>query len=221
MKVPLVFIPGLGADSRLFLRQKKAFKRCLCASWLEPKKKETLANYAHRWAKLLKLKSGCYLAGVSFGGMVALEMARWVKPRAVILIGSCRSPSSIPLSLRIAGLLPTWPRVSKKLCRVFPITSGYFLGAKTKSQRDLLIRMFLETPNGFAKWTVEAIQGWKGYRGERTRVYHIHGGKDHLIPLRRVQPDEVVLDGGHLISLTHPREVNGFIRQCLQRRTPK
>jgi pimeloyl-ACP methyl ester carboxylesterase len=213
MKAPLVFIPGLGADPRLFSHQKKAFKNCLCPSWLAPEEQETLTNYARRWAKHLKLKPGCCLAGVSFGGMVALEMSRWVKPRAVILIGSCRSPASIPLSLRIAGRLPTWPWLSKRLCRIFPVTSGYFLGAKTNVQRDLLIGMFLETPNRFAKWTVQAIQGWKGFQADGTRVYHIHGEKDHLIPLRRVRPDEIIRGGGHLINLTYPQEVNRFIRK--------
>ncbi len=185
--------------------------------WLAPRKDESLARYAQRWARQLKLKPGCVLAGVSFGGMVVLEMAQWVSPKAVLLIGSCRSPASIPFHLKWAGSLPAWPCFSKRPCRVFPITGGYFLGAKTSSQRGLLIQMFLETPSNFAKWTVEAIFGWEGCVPTGTRVYHIHGEKDHLIPLKGVKPDRVVRGGGHLINLTHPGEVNKFIQECLRK----
>jgi pimeloyl-ACP methyl ester carboxylesterase len=212
---PLIFLPGLGADARPFRHQKKVFKHFRCPPWLEPKTRESLAGYARRWAGVLNLKPKAVLVGVSFGGMVAQEMARWVKPSAVILIGSCRSCESIPKSLKAAAMIPDWPQTAKILCRVFPEISGRFLGARTKEEGDLLRRMFLETPNDFARWTVQSIFQWKGVPKVQRRVTHIHGAKDHLIPLRRVQPDEVVREGGHLICLTHPMEVNRFIQKTI------
>ncbi|GEM_PF-78611 len=215
-KSSLFFIPGLGADRRLFLHQQKAFQNSFFPSWLPPNKDESLANYAERWVRQLKLKRGCSLVGVSFGGMVIQEMARWVEPKCVVLISSCRTPASIPLYLRMAGTFPTWSHLSKGLCRVLPKSSGRFLGAETPDQRDLLIRMFLETPDEFAEWTVKAIRHWKGCEMKSVKIQHIHGEKDHLIPVGRVQPDKVIPGGGHLINLTHSEEVNGFIRKCLQ-----
>lgn len=217
MKYRLIFLPGLGADSRLFAHQQKAFKNSVAPPWLIPSRGESLASYARGWAKKLKLKPGCFLAGVSFGGMVAQEMARWVRPQAVILISSCRSSANIPFYLKMAGSLLTWPRFSKGLCRIFPEMSGRFLGARTPQQRDLLIRMFMETPNDFAKWTVNVIRRWGGCEPAGARIYHIHGEKDHLIPLRSVKPDQVIPGGGHLINLTHPGEVNKFIQECLRK----
>ncbi len=213
----MVFIPGLGADKRLFHPQRKAFPHSMAPDWIAPLEKETLAHYARRWVKRLRLKPGCILVGVSFGGMIAQEMARWVNPGAVVLVGSCRSPASIPFPLRMAGSLPTWPRLSKWFCGILPEISGHFLGAKTPDQRDLLIRMFLDTPDAFAKWTVAAIRGWKGCGLDGTRVFHIHGEKDRLIPVRKVQPDSVIRGGGHLINLSHPTEVNAFIRRRLRK----
>lgn len=216
MKTKIVFLPGLGADSRLFLYQRKAFKNVLTPPWLIPKSTETLTHYAKRWARELKLNRDYCLVGVSFGGMVAQEMARWVRPKAVLLVGSCRSARSVPFYLRLAGSSPGWPRLSKALCKFFPVISGSFLGARTAAQRDLLIRMFLETPNDFAKWTVKAIRTWEGCDTGGTKILHIHGKNDHLIPIRGVQADRVIRDGGHLINLTHPKEVNEFIKECLR-----
>lgn len=215
MKPFIVFLPGLGEDQRLFFHQKKAFPHSLAPPWLLPQQNELLPHYARRWAKRLKLKPNCFLVGVSFGGMVALEMAKWVRPRAVILVGSCLSPESIPPYFRMAGSLPYWPQLAKRLCRIFPIPSSYFLGAKKLSQRHLVLRMFLESPDGFVQWTMEAIRNWEGFKGKGIRVRHIHGERDHLIPAGRVQADQVVRGGGHLINLTHPHEVNRFIRRCM------
>ncbi len=204
-------IPGLGADERLFYPQQAFFRNSITPHWRLPKNGETLEQYAERWAKDLRLQPGCALAGVSFGGMVALEMSRWVKTEAVFLIGSCRDPHSIPWGLRKAGLLPTWPWMSKGFTKAFPSTGAWLLGAKAVGERELLIRMFLETPDFFLRWTVRAIQGWGGYPGEHPWVHHIHGERDRLIPVRNVKPDQVIPGGGHLISLSHAGEVNRFI----------
>ncbi len=210
MKSPLVLIPGLGADKRLFRHQKRAFKQALTPSWLLPQKYESLSHYAQRWSGHLKLKPGGYLIGVSFGGMLALEMAKWVKPKAVLLISSCRNPSAIPWYLRMSGHIPSWPLISKTLAKIFPKRSGRFLGSKTKRQQDLLIQMLLETPDSFLRWTLHAILGWEGFKSDRLRVHHIHGECDHLIPVRNVEPDQCIRGGGHLINLTHSKEVNEF-----------
>jgi pimeloyl-ACP methyl ester carboxylesterase len=217
MATTLVFIPGLGADRRLFKYQKKNFKNSITPSWLLPKINESLSQYSRRWSSQLKLKSGCYLIGVSFGGMVALEMARWVKPKAVILIASCRDRSAVPWHLRMAGHITYWPIIAKILTRIFPSRSGRFLGAETKEQQDLLIRMLIETPDTFMRWTLHSIQCWNGVKGKEIKVYHIHGERDRLIPIRKVEPDRMVKGGGHLINLTHAKEVNVFIKEHLGR----
>jgi len=211
MKTQFVFIPGLGADSRLFEAQRKVFPNAVTPPWLAPLKDETLAHYARRWAQHLKLKKGCVLVGISFGGMVALEMAAWVRPQAVLLIGSCRHPSSVPWNLRFMGSFRVWPKLAKALARLNPSVRGWFLGVNKGDQLDLLMKMFRESPDDFLAWTVNAIRGWKGFDGKFSPVRQIHGRRDRLIPCRNVEPDEVIEDGGHTIILTHPEEVNSFI----------
>jgi pimeloyl-ACP methyl ester carboxylesterase len=213
MKSRIVFIPGLGADARLFRHQKSIFKNAITPPWLTPQKGESLSHYAQRWSQHLKLVPGCILVGVSFGGMVVLEMARWVKPKAVILIASCQGPASVPWLWRITGQLPAWPFIGKTLTKMFPGAGSRFLGAETKEQQDLLVRMLFETRDSFMRWTLRAIQGWDGFNSEDLRIYHIHGKRDHLIPIQGVEPNQVVKDGGHLINLTHAKEVNEFIKK--------
>jgi pimeloyl-ACP methyl ester carboxylesterase len=42
-------------------------------------------------------------------------------------------------------------------------------------------------------------------------VFQIHGRNDPVLSPRSTKADEIIPDAGHLISLTHPQQVNAFI----------
>jgi len=71
--------------------------------------------------------------------------------------------------------------------------------------------MFKQMDSRFMHWVLQAILRWNPTPPNGTRVWHIHGRRDWLIPVRRVEADEVISDGGHMINVTHARRVNAFI----------
>jgi len=71
--------------------------------------------------------------------------------------------------------------------------------------------MLAATPPSFIRWAANAIFSWPGVVDLPIPVRHIHGDRDHLIPLRRVAPDCVIPGAGHLLNLTHAAAVNDFI----------
>ena len=98
---PLVLLSGLAADARIFTPQKVAFPQLHCPAWLPPHHQESIDDYAKRLAA--KFDAGpCIIGGASFGGIVALHMAKHVDAQAVILIGSIKSPSQLPMYARCA-----------------------------------------------------------------------------------------------------------------------
>ena len=123
---PPVFylIPGLGADERVFqflrLRGEVHILR-----WLAPQNSaETLPHYAARLAAAVPPEQACWLVGVSFGGVLAMEVAQLRPLARVVLISSFVGPSELPWLgklARITGLyhvvppqlLPRLPRVAK------------------------------------------------------------------------------------------------------------
>jgi pimeloyl-ACP methyl ester carboxylesterase len=77
-----------------------------------------------------------------------------------------------------------------------------------------VLRQIADADPRVVRWSIDQV-----FRFEEVPldipVWHIHGDRDPLFPLRYVEPDEVVQGGGHLLPLTHPYEVNNFLRRAI------
>ncbi len=213
--VRLVLLPGLGADDRLLEPQRDEFPDLLVPPWIPPTKNESLAEYAGRMAATIPRATDVpmILGGVSFGGMLACEMVRHLTPRAVVLIASCRTPDGLRPACRVGRvLLPLVPlhawTIAKALANVvLKLRTGV-----PRERRELAVTMFREMDSRFMHWILHAILSWNPAPLDDIPVFHIHGGRDFVIPARRVAADAIVPDGGHLINVTHAAAVNAFLR---------
>jgi pimeloyl-ACP methyl ester carboxylesterase len=102
---PPVFylIPGLGADERVFqfLRLQGDVH---ILRWLPPEgSDEALPHYAARLASAVPVAQACWLVGVSFGGVLALEIAQLRPLARVVLVSSFVGPSELPWIGKLPG----------------------------------------------------------------------------------------------------------------------
>lgn len=223
--VRLVLLPGLGVDARFLHHQRAAFADLIVPEWLEPERRESLAHYAERLAAGVRagghLASGApvVVGGVSLGGMLALEMASHLEARAIVLIGGCREPGAINPLLRLgerAGRLLPSPVVSWSR-GLGPLVLGR--GGRVPLARDdrrLLAEMVSDVSVPLLRWGGRAIFEWPGAR-PTVPVHHVHGECDWVIPTSRLnpRPQRIVPGGAHVVNMSHPREVNGFLAECL------
>lgn len=215
MNPTFVLLPGLGANERLFRRHREVLPALIVPAWPKPAADDTLATFAARLAESIPQSDHLYLGGASFGGMVALELAALLRPRGVFLIGSCAGPESIsPLIRQLRALARALPvRAFQPRRWSLPLVLPKF-GRLGSEDRQLFLSMACGTPGAFLKWGVEALLSWRP-APVAVPIHHIHGSADRLIPLRLVRPERVVPGGGHLLSLTHPQEVNAFLAEVL------
>jgi pimeloyl-ACP methyl ester carboxylesterase len=216
-----ILLPGLGADARLLESQRAVLPQLEVPPWLPHREEETLAEYGRRMAQTIDPTGPFYLGGVSFGGMVAQEIARYLRPRAIILIASCRRGAAIAPHLkyfvRFADMFPD--RVFDAglgLSQAFASKFGKLLPA----DEALLGEMFAAVSARFVRWGIAAITEWPGVEQLDVPVVHIHGSDDEWIPLESVEPDQVIPGGGHLINLTHAAQVNAFLAERLRHHDP-
>ena len=212
----------MGADERLFEPQRQAGLEFESPSLIAARRSETLADYAARMRDAIDLAGPCVIGGVSFGGMLACEMGRICGARCVILIASCRNRNGLSRQYR---LLEWFSRlVPDPLIQRRAVVSGRVLSALERldeSQRQLVMQMSRDVAVPQLRRIARMILGWQAPARYPCPVYHIHGDADRIIPLRRVEPDEIIPGGGHLINMTHTEQVNGFITRCLKHSTPQ
>ncbi|MDZ7615877.1 MAG: alpha/beta hydrolase [Patescibacteria group bacterium] len=221
----LILLPGVGADARLFEPQREVFPDLVVPDWLPPEPEESLPHYGARMAEamapLFRNDGPAVLGGVSFGGMVAYEAARHVRPTVVVQIASCRSRHAVRALLRATRpvapvALPGLLRTAKMLS---PLALELLTHLKTK-QRDFFVAMFKEADSAFMKWALTAILAWEPCPPLDVPVRQIHGRRDLLLPVENVDADEIVATGGHLINMTHAAEVNAFIAKSIAETRP-
>jgi len=213
---PLILFSGLAADANVFVPQKIAFPQLVVPKWPTPEPGDTLDSYCDRLADDLRPHGDAIIGGASFGGIVALHVAQRLNPLAVLLIGSVRSPAELSRVARFS-------RPLKPLTRLIPVRFLQLCCAPIASKLARrcvphlcgLARQFCGSNPTVFKWSLARILDWTSTPTVECPVFHIHGGRDFVLPMRYTHPDTTVLGGGHVISLTHPTEVNDFIRSAM------
>ena len=110
------FISGLGADKRAFSFLDLSFCEPQFIEWIKPLEKESLKSYALRLRKQIPEEHPT-VVGVSFGGMLATEMAKEDKLMNVIIIASNKSSAEFPAYLRVGKYLPVYKWLPEKLIK--------------------------------------------------------------------------------------------------------
>jgi len=226
--IQLILVPGLGADRRMFAHQAAAFEQLVVPRWIEPRSGETLPEYAARFARSLTARSGAtgvpavrpdvplVLGGVSLGGMIAYEMAAHLDPAALVLIATCRTRWALARWRPLAPLARRLPRAAFHLAQwLSPVAARWFSRCPVEIGR-LGVEMFRDADPRFMNWALGAIFDWRPSPLPKVPILQIHGWHDRVIPVGSVQADVVLRDGGHLINMTHPAEVNAVIDCALK-----
>jgi pimeloyl-ACP methyl ester carboxylesterase len=210
----LILLPGLGADERMFAAQRAAFPWLEVPRWFLARPHETLGEYARRMADAVDTPSTAFIGGSSFGGAVALEMARFVNPRGVFLIGSLRTPGGVPAPLRWAArAMNAAPGLTFRAAYFLVSQSTYMFGDLTPEQHRLMAAMMRDADPRFVQWGTTALSRWAGAPPLSCPIHQIHGGADRILPCRSSGADVIVPGGTHLLNVTHADAVNAFIAE--------
>ncbi|MGP1382234.1 MAG: alpha/beta hydrolase [Thainema sp.] len=211
----IYFISGLGADERVFRELKFEGYRPVHIHWLEPERGESLSSYACRLSKQVQSDQPI-LVGLSFGGLVAVEMAKQIDVEQVILLSSAKTTAEIPFYYKIFRWFP--------LHRVFPFKTllwavywfAYWVfSVETVEERKLLKVILLDTDPHFLKWALHRVVVWKNHTIPDS-LHHIHGLCDRIFPMRWIKPDVAIEQAGHLMVLNRASQVSELITQIIE-----
>lgn len=181
---------------------------------MEPKEHESIENYATRL--LLQINSEKpILIGLSFGGMMAVEVSKQIETEKIILISSAKTKNEIPFYYRLAGKTQIHKLLPTVLLKKSNFLTNWLFGANSTTEKQLLKQILKDTDSKFLKWAIHKIVNWSNTT-QNENIFHIHGTKDKILPLRFVKCNRKVIDGGHLMTLNKAEELNIIIKEHLR-----
>ncbi len=206
-------ISGLGADERVFRNMDFHPHRVIHLKWISPVKNEPLRSYALRMGQSIDQSKPFVLMGLSFGGMLAQELAKTMHPYRTIVISSIAGKHEQPFRTRIMDRLNIYDLVPDKyFCRPSKI-AFYLFSAKTEEERQILAEILSESDPDYTRWALNAIAKWDNQ--EIVPAFRINGSDDKLFPIRKITHDYTVKGGGHLMVIRFAKEIQQEILKAI------
>lgn len=203
-------ISGLGADERVFKYLDLPCK-FEAIHWIKPlDNDEPISNYARRLAEQI-IDDEFILIAVSFGGLIAVEMNKILKPKLTIIISSVETAKDLRTIYRfigITGLVKVIP--SFMISPPKPIMNWLF-GAKNKK---LLGEILHDTDVKFAKWAIIQLTSWKN-KEKVAGIIKIHGTRDKMIPSNPDNEIIAIKNGEHFMIVDRAKEISQILKEII------
>lgn len=193
----LYLIPGLGADERVYLNF-NVDRPTKIITWIDPVPNEPIRDYCRRLLDQIDINQEVELLGMSFGGIIAQEIAQLISVKKMYLVSTVKSPKEYPLYLKLLRFIPAHkPIPAKLLIWSNLITASYYFGTTTKEDTVLLKTIIKDTNHVFLKWAIHAITIWQP-NTFKNPIVQIHGQLDKIFPIKSIKNvDFTVINGTH------------------------
>jgi pimeloyl-ACP methyl ester carboxylesterase len=205
---------GLGADRRVF--EKLSLPGNLVhIDWLIPQKYESLQQYSRRLIDANQIENNQILLGVSFGGILATEIAQLITAKQVILSSSVQHSRELPLIFRLAGHLHLYKFLPYSLLKKPNSLLRFAFSPLSDEDYQLLRKIVADTDITFLEWTIKQILLWQS-NTPATNLLHVHGTSDKIFPFRHTPAIMAIRNGGHFMIYNRAAEVSEIIRKILR-----
>jgi pimeloyl-ACP methyl ester carboxylesterase len=212
-QIDVIFLPGLGADERLFNLIDTGPCRKHFIRWHQPKDSDTFANYVIHIKKQVEHLDRPVLIGVSLGGMVAMELRELMPVRKSILVSSVKSRNDMPgyIDWVRAFHFNEWipPSVMKFTA---PFMKPFLCGPSDEKTYELFKAMLHDADESFIRWSLRQVMQWPRTSFVPGNIIHIHGTDDVVFPIDNIQDCNYRIPGGaHDMILSKPKEISEIL----------
>lgn len=207
-------ISGFGADERIFSKVDFGENDVHYIQWKIPEKRESIESYAKRMQNEIEHPNPI-LIGLSFGGMMSVEIAKLISVEKVILVSSVCCRKELPLYMKLTSALNLNRLIPMKPYPILEPIENRNLGVETKEEK-LLLREYRNHLNlQYSNWAIDQVVNWQN-KWIPPNYIHIHGTKDHIFPIGKIiNPKYKIKDAGHLLLMNNAGEVNEIFKKEL------
>lgn len=192
--IHVYLMPGMSANSLIFERIEFPSNFSLhYLEWIDPRKDESLEEYAKRFSKLIIHKNPI-LIGVSFGGVLVQEISKIIKHNKLIIISSIKCNEELPPHMKFGKITKSYKLLPLKWINDFESLISFVLGPKIKKRVELYRKYLSKRDENYLNWCIRELIEWKQNK-PIDNIIHIHGSKDVIFPTNLLS-DYIELPGG-------------------------
>ena len=198
----ICLIPGLGVDERIFqnLRISSDYQQTVL-QWIKPEPYERLPSYAARLSAQIPAHQYLILIGVSFGGIIAIELAKLLPTSLTIIISSIKTQTEMPWFYKLAGKISLPYLVPVQWGKYMHRLQDYIFGPQSLTEAHLLHRIIAETDVAFVRWALNQTANWPN-QTQVAKLVHFHGTHDKIFPTRYLRNFTPIPNGEHLMVVS-------------------
>lgn len=206
-------ISGLGADERVFQRTKIKGAKLHHIKWPEYDAADDMESYAQKVSALIPGDNPTIL-GLSFGGMLTVEIAKRRNVKKAIIVSSAKSFVEVPHFSKLVQMIITSLAVPAFFFKLPNAALFKLFGASTEDEKRMLSSILKKSDGQFMRWAMKAVTLWHN-TSYPPGIVHIHGTDDKIIPPVAVKPTHWVEGGSHIMIYNRAEEVNRIIEKEL------
>lgn len=204
-------IPGLGTTGKLFTNIKVTGTELIALTWPDTSIDDTMQSYARKFLSQIDISAPFCLLGVSFGGMLCVELSTVLNAEKVFLISSCKTRKELPWYLRLFKYIPLHKVISDKIHRYIAYQAKWILGFGRA-----FVPEYLEMVKSMKKYYFEhsftMIANWERKEFSR-KVIHIHGTGDKVLLYKNIKADYTISNGSHAMIVFNSEEINRILEK--------
>lgn len=206
-------ISGLGADEKVFRNLHFSRHKLKYIPWLVPEKREKINAYAGRMASFITEESPVLL-GVSFGGMMGIEIAKQLPMKKLFIISSIKNSVELPGWMKMVGKMQLNKFLPTKSYKFTEKLDNDRLGVSNEEEKRMVRDYRRNADPIYVNWAINQVLNWKnGWHPDY--LVHIHGDKDKMFPIKKINATHVISGGTHMMIYNRAAEIGSYIEKEL------
>lgn len=217
LKTIIYLIPGQGSDYRIFknITINDEYETKII-NYTTPEAGWNMKQFATSLSSQIDTSRNFIIIGVSLGGMLATEMSEFLRPEKVIIISSAKCRNELPFRYRFQKSIPIYKLFSGNMLKKGAFITQPIVEPDRNKEKETCVSMLKNKDPIFLKRTVSMIINWDK-KTCNEKIVHIHGKKDHTIPIKNVDQDYSIEKGSHMMVLTKGQELSTLLNSILKK----
>ena len=216
-QLTIYWIPGMCADAKIFepyIKDLSNFQHKVF-NWYEPKSlNQDLSSYSDYFVSEI-VDENPIIVGVSFGGLVALKMAKKVSFSKIILLSSMANYQAKPFLFKALHKMGLARIVSYLCASNLERFLTFYYGKKYSKQKKLYDTFLPYRNKKYLFWAFIQNIIWMGKTNLSPNLYSIHGENDEIFPIGQNHYDHLVEKASHVMIVTHQKTIKKQIKEIV------